>query len=1292
MKKYFITLIALLLSLAASAQTKRTIHVATAGTLSNFISENEKYQIEELILTGELNGTDFRLIRDMAGINYCWVQHGEVTEDIYTDGKLKTLNLSGVKIVEGGGYYYEDEHWIGSGSTGYMGYSTKNNKLTSYLFYGTKLKSIILPRSVSEILASAFYSSNELTSIIVDANNEFYDSRDNCNAVIETQTNTLIAGCKNTIIPNNVTSIGRTAFSGCRGLTSITLPNSVTNIGDYAFSYCSGLTTIVSEIENPFVISDNVFYCYDKDIYATATLIVPPGKKSAYQNTAGWNKFQNIVEVGEEFEANGIRYKIGEDNTVSVVSRDVKYSGDISIPTWAYYQNTSYKVTSIGNSAFEGCVNVTSVSLPNSLTRIGNGAFWQCSSLKSVVIPDGVSTIGEGAFRNCYNLVSVFIPGSVTSIGSSAFDNCNNLNQVFSLIQSPFTINQNIFTTYSTATLFIPKGTKSAYQAKSGWKKFTNINDEQKRTIHVATAGTLSHFISDCEKYYLEELTLSGELNDKDVRLIRNMSGIDWEYECPFCTLSEAVDIFTAGKLKILDILNAKIVGGGGSYYEYGGSDSRPTKSFSTKDNTISSYMFYNLTSIKLSNSVTRIESNAFQNCSGITSITIPNSVTSIGNDFFGNYSCFSGTGWYSNQPNGILYLDKCLIGYKGNKPSGTYVIKDGTRLLADYAFSGCSNLTSITIPNSVTSIGYGAFDNTGWYNNQPDGLVYAGNVAYKYKGTMPNNTSIKIKDGTVGITQSAFSGCSGLTSISFPNSVTSIGGSAFYNCSGLTSITIPSSVTNIGDDAFSYCSSLYTIVSEIENPFAIGDYVFYHYNRDLYATAKLVVPPGKKSAYQNTAGWNKFQNIIEVGGHGYEFEVDGIRYKIGENNTVSVIYGSRRTGNIVIPGQVVFDGKIYTVTGIDLEAFSYNGPTSISIPSSISYVGPYAFEDCCKLSAVYITDLEAWCKISFSGLSVSNPLEIAHHLYLNGTEIKDLVIPDGITSIRGMAFIGCSSLTSIMIPNSVTSIGGSAFAKCSGLTSVTIPNSVTSIGYRAFAECNELSSLLIPSSVTSIGSYAFNGCEDLVRIVSCSKVPPTCESGTFSSKAYCTVWVPMGCREAYLKANEWKDFKEIKEIDGDINLDGKVNKADIDALVTYIMYGTPAIYGTIADLNNDEKVSAADVVTLVNLLNNGGLSTEFQPYFGNDNGNSVVTSITCTLNNERNEAILLTKCELYCNNSLVSYKSYSGGSSSAVSAGESKDCSFTGLSMPANSSNFSVVWYYTYNGEDFAYRCDMTK
>ena len=196
---------------------------------------------------------------------------------------------------------------------------------------------------------------------------------------------------------------------------------------------------------------------------------------------------------------------------------------------------------------------------------------------------------------------------------------------------------------------------------------------------------------------------------------------------------------------------------------------------------------------------VTSIDSYAFYKCSGLTSVTIPNSVTSIGNSAF--YGCSSLT---------------------------SITIPNSVTSIGNSAFYGCSSLTSITIPNSVTSIGYEAFDGTAWYNNQPDGLVYAGKVAYKYKGTMPSNTSIVIEEGTLGIAGGAFSGCSGLTSVTIPNSVTSIGSDAFRDCSGLTSVTIPNSVTSIGYDAFRDCSGL-TSVTIPNSVTSIGYEAFYN-------------------------------------------------------------------------------------------------------------------------------------------------------------------------------------------------------------------------------------------------------------------------------------------------------------------------------------------------------------------------------------------------------------------------------------------------------------------------------
>ena len=250
------------------------------------------------------------------------------------------------------------------------------------------------------------------------------------------------------------------------------------------------------------------------------------------------------------------------------------------------------------------------------------------------------------------------------------------------------------------------------------------------------------------------------------------------------------------------------------------------------------------LTSITIPNSVTSIGGGAFYGCTGLKSITIPNSVTSIGND------AFSGTAWYNNQPDGVVYAGKVLYRYKGTMPSNTSItIKDGTLGIVGGAFEDCTGLTNITIPNSVTSIGFGAFygctgltsivipnsvtsigiyafSGTAWYNNQPDGVVYAGKVLYEYKGTMPSNTSITIKYGSLGIAGGAFWDCTGLTSITIPNSVTSIGDYAFSSCRGLTSVVIGNSVTSIGNSAFYECTGL-TSITIPNSVTRIGEYAF---------------------------------------------------------------------------------------------------------------------------------------------------------------------------------------------------------------------------------------------------------------------------------------------------------------------------------------------------------------------------------------------------------------------------------------------------------------------------------
>ncbi|MGN1297902.1 MAG: leucine-rich repeat protein [Clostridia bacterium] len=227
------------------------------------------------------------------------------------------------------------------------------------------------------------------------------------------------------------------------------------------------------------------------------------------------------------------------------------------------------------------------------------------------------------------------------------------------------------------------------------------------------------------------------------------------------------------------------------------------------------------LSNITIPSSVTSIGDSAFQYCRSLTSITIPGSVTSIGNGAFSRCTSLSNIQIPSSVTSiGSGAFSDCTSLSSIQIPSSVTSIGSG-------AFSGCTSLSSIQIPSSVTSIGSNAFNNTIWYNNQPDGLIYAGEVAYKYKGIMPSNTNIQIREGAKGIGGSAFYGYTGLSSITIPSSVTSIGDSAFYGCTSLSNITIPSSVTNIGGNAFFNCTNLSSII--IPNSVTtIGNSAFY--------------------------------------------------------------------------------------------------------------------------------------------------------------------------------------------------------------------------------------------------------------------------------------------------------------------------------------------------------------------------------------------------------------------------------------------------------------------------------
>ena len=316
-------------------------------------------------------------------------------------------------------------------------------------------------------------------------------------------------------------------------------------------------------------------------------------------------------------------------------------------------------------------------------------------------------------------------------------------------------------------------------------------------TIKLEEAGTLPSKIGDTKKYKITNLKIMGEINGTDLCFIREMAGSDRE------------GWRTEGKLATLDLSGAKIVRGGGIYYN--------SVNCYTSDDVIGNYAFSgcrSLTSLILPSNVTSIGYSAFSGCRSLTSLTLPSSVTSIGSSAF-----------------------------EGCRSLTSLILPSSVTEIGSSAFYGCSGLTSLTLPSSVTSIGWATFSGC-------SGL-----------------TSLTLPSSVTSIDGRAFYGCSSLFGLTLPSSVTEIGESAFRGCSGLTSLTLPSSVTSIGKSAFEGCSGLTSIYVSWESPLSIDASTFKDAN-----TGKciLYVPKGTYDDYW-LSNWGIFENIVEYDATGID-------------------------------------------------------------------------------------------------------------------------------------------------------------------------------------------------------------------------------------------------------------------------------------------------------------------------------------------------------------------------------------------------------------------------------------
>ena len=817
------------------------------------------------------------------------------------------------------------------------------------------------------------------------------------------------SGLTSITIPNSVTSIGNYAFNGCTSLTSITIPNSVTSIGSAAFYLCTSLASIT--IPNSVTSIDSAaFY-----LCTSLASITIPNSVTSIDSSA----FRNCTSLTSIVIPNLVTY------IASGAFQSCSSLTSITIPN---------SVTSIGVSAFLGCTSLTSITIPNSVTTIGVSAFQGCNSLATVTFAPGsqLLTIGGGAFQNCYALTSITIPNSVTSISADAFQSCTSLATISFLGNVP-TLGSNAFTSISASA-----------------------------TVYYLTNTNSVNFPTDFKKIFQYSVDGSNAI------------------------ITSFLPTTYAGALVIPDNIEGYTV------------------------TSIGNYAFYDcssLTSITIPNSVTSIGNNAFQGCNNLASVTFLNNVPTLGGSaftapnattyyltntnnvnlatYFSNIFPDTGSAKFDADLSGILTPNDTgaitinmtrssgsIVNFSPRQYAGAIVIPSTINSLpviniGNGAFAYAHGLTSITIPNTVTSINYFAFANSNltsieipasvqtigveafWrcyalqsitFENNSQ-LTTIGNSAFYECTGLTTGVSIPASVITIGI--HAFSGCTRLPSVTFASDsqLTTISAAAFYNCTSLTSITIPNSVTSVGDSAFLGCTLLATVTFLGNVPTIIGVNAFSAQNDTVYYLSNT----------NNVTLATYFSKIIQ-------YSVNG------SNATITSFLPKTYAGALVIPDTI----GGYAVTAIDIITFANCiNLTLVTIPASVTFIGDGTFLGCNSLINISV-DINNTEFLSVDGVLYNKNKTTLIQYPIGNTRIA-YTVDDSTQTISSAAFYNCTSLTSIEIPASVTSIALQAFHGCQNLATVIFLGNAPALGDSAFTGISANATVYYISNTNSV-------------------------------------------------------------------------------------------------------------------------------------------------------------------------------------------------------------------------------
>ncbi len=876
------------------------------------------------------------------------------------------------------------------------------------------------------------------------------------------------------------------------------------------------------------------------------------------------------------------------------------------------YYNIRYDnqavVTCGPHGADEFIYYVGNVTIPTTVTydgtiysviSIDDNAFEDCTRLTSIEIPNSVTLIGHRAFYGCSNLTSVIIGNSVTEIDESAFSGCTSLTEVYSLALTPPTTIW-AFDNYN-ATLYVHMEAVNAYKAANGWEYFTNI-------IGIEYEPPVDTFIVDGIYYrgtYLNVVTVVANEDDEA------------EYY---------------GDVVIPDSVT----------YE--------GHTFAVKGIEDNAFMNCSgLTSVVIGNSVTSIGSSAFSSCSSLKSVTVGKSVTFSGNFAFSGCNAITDLIW--NARNCYNFIDtynieRLTIGsevavlpncFMSHSKITSLTIPNSVTSIGLYAFEGCTGLTSVTIGNSVKSIDWSAFQGcTGLTNIS----VASGNTTYDSRNScnaiietasntlifgcmstiIPNSvtsigncafeectalTSIVIPNSVTALGRCAFMSCTGLVSVTIPNSVTSIDDNAFRSCTDLVSVTIPNSVTSIGNYVFYSCDSLKDVFSYISDPSAItmGSYIFNRYPNN-YEARTLHVPIGSLEAYQADSKWSKyFGNIVEMEPETIlvaSIELDVTETEITEGETLQLtatVLPEDATDKTVTWASS--DETIVTVDENGLVTAISTGTAAITATTADG------------------SDLSASCVVNATS-SVTPPF------------VENLFVVTNISAKRGDV---------VVIP--VTLLNDQTFAAFQ--TDVFLPE-----GFSIAKDEDDEYIVTLSGRLTSDHVLMTNDANNgSVRIL-CYTPNTLPINGSEGELFYITVKVPEDAEGLYTIAlrNSLLTTTEYQEISipdaegqmdiyafipGDVNDSRTVNVTDIVVAAQYILDQNPEPFVfEAADMNGDGNVTVTDIMLIAYLINHPTMNVpKRMPALKGGNDRMSGEGVTLMADETRNVSIQL-KNEMY--------------------------------------------------------------